>query len=578
MIGVQYKMKVKNLKFLYVFLILFLVILISLQNVSGFFGWTNKARDVFTYIVSPWSPVSVNPGIQNCEACNDLRYGCNEYQCHTFGSACNLTNAGEDGYEFCITTNPHDVEPPMITPMDSVLISDKYEYQPLGALHPGDNGARIVYTPDSENGCVLPYTSITLGVNTSEYAECRISLNRLTSQQTFEDMTEFFEQGALNVINHTLKLPSSLTMPEDALALLGYDPGALNHDFYIRCKDVNGNTNDVDFILSFCVQEGPDLVPPTIEDIAIDSEFYQCRDSVYVENGLTEKDIIIFTNKPITNCSWDFYDTTYDQMAYGMDECTSQDLEYLPGYFRYGCNGSLKGINPNENNKFYIRCNSTSGRVNTESCLMNLQGTMPLQIDDIRINDLPNESTIRGASDMLPVTIKVHTSSGAEEGKARCQYSNDNGDNYYYFFNDGTFEYFTINTQNLNLDATEAGEEYNYLIKCHDRAYNWINSSIKFTLKKDMTPPMIVRAYHESGSLKLVTNEYSDCVYSITEDTGCNYIFTDGTPIDSNDGINHFAPWSPDVQMFVKCMDAFGNPPIPQGKCSIIISGSETYS
>ena len=539
--------------------------------------WTTASQDVFVYSVSPWNPLS---GGQNCEDCNNLRYGCNEYQCHTFGSSCsNITNA-DTGYELCVWSNPYDQEPPTIQAMESVL-KPKYHYEPLNALNPG-NGVKIIYKPDNVKGCVPPYTSITLGVNTSEPAECRLSLTRPTGVDQIDYMTEFFAQGTSSVYDHTLVLPSSLTISEDDLIQLGYNvQEGLIHDFYIRCRDTNGNENEQTFQISFCVQPGPDMTSPEIEDIEIDETFYNCQDSVYVESGVTEKDIKIFTNKPITNCSWDFYDTNYEQMNYGMDFCTTQDLNYLQGSSRYGCTGNLKGIDINENNQFYIRCNDTHGNMNKQSCLINLQGTMPLQIDDIRINDLPNESIIRGASDILPVTLKVHTSSGAEEGKARCQYSNDNGLNYYYFYNDGTFEFFTINTQNLNLDATEAGKEYNYLIKCHDKAFNWIESSVKFTLKKDMTPPIVVRAYHESGSLKLITNEYSDCVYSITETTGCNYIFTEGTPISTQDGINHLAPWSSDVPMYVKCKDAFENQPllpIYNPPCSIILSGSDTYS
>ena len=76
---------------------------------------------------------------------------------------------------------------------------------------------------------------------------------------------------------------------------------------------------------------------------------------------------------------------------------------------------------------------------------------------------------------------------------------------------------------------------------------------------------MVVRVYHEGQSLKIVTNEESECVYN---NFGCNYLFDDGIKMNSVSDKEHFTAWDPDRNFNIKCRDKFLNEPLPNS-CSI---------
>jgi len=321
--------------------------------------------------------------------------------------------------------------------------------------------------------------------------------------------------------------------------------------------------------MQFCVQSGPDTIAPIIKGTnylnAINYISYNTQ-SAYLQ---------VYTNEP-ADCKWDFQNLGYDDMTYNIPRCSQNISDFLiPSMLKYGCETNLTGIKNYEDNYYYIKCrdqpwlkgtqDESKRNTNKKSYTLILAGTSDLVIYDVSVNSKPNNTIIKDSTNQTKVTIGVKASGGAEEGKVKCQYKF--GNNYLNFYNEGSQNYLIENTQSLWLE----NGIYNYPIKCFDIAGNTALSSVGFTIEKDLSSPVIVRAYSEEGNIKLITNEEATCVYSIAS---CNYNFEDGVEMETTDNLNHYTDWTTETDLFVKCKDMFGNRPL-QDKCSIIVRGSD---
>jgi hypothetical protein len=534
-------------------------------------AYQDYSMETFSYKPSLWKPI---PKGENCEQCNDLPLGCNSYQCHSFGEACELQEVGTEN-EACVGINPQDIQPPEVTPLERALVSEDYEYSPVGAYLPEDDGARIIYK-ESQDGCIPPYTSLTLGVNTSEPATCRIDIE---SKRYFEDLLQIMDSENQGT-EHTLELPHSAIASSSAMESLGVE--LLNgneYNFFIRCKDINDNPSPTNFIMQFCVDDGPDTLSPEILSTSFISDV-SC-----IRNDLTSVDIDVFTNEPAT-CRWDFRNTNYDDMPYEMD-CSQTPLDYYPqNTLTYGCRGELSGIKDTEETPYFIKCNDqpwlegketiqASRNANLESEIVVLKGSKELIIDEITINGKENNITIKDSTKPVAVDVGVTTLGGCEEGYSRCQYATQNSIGnliWTEFYNEGIFEY---NYYNNNTFRYGEGAK-NLPIRCTDVGGNTATSFANFTIEIDEEAPVLARAYYEDDYLKLITTEEAECVYSTVYSTfGCNYAFDDGSEIPPTEmSLDHFVTWDTTSDMFVKCRDSYGNQP-SIGKCSIIVRAFE---
>ena len=115
---------------------------------------------------------------------------------------------------------------------------------------------------------------------------------------------------------------------------------------------------------------------------------------------------------------------------------------------------------------------------------------------------------------------------------------------------------------------------YNYTIECFDSANNMVITQTVFDVETDNQPPTVVRAFYDSGDIKLVTDELAQCSYS-TED--CLFTFDDEeiTPITLFDTTEHPVPWNPDTDLYVKCKDKYDNYPFDY--CSIELRASDYF-
>lgn len=539
-------------------------------------GYQIYSRDTYTYRVSMWQ---APPGGNDCEKCNDLTVGfgenevngCSEYVCHTYGAACMWLNDNTD-YETCTVGNPNDGAAPHIEPArevygEEVFPTSQYDYRSSASA------TKIIYSGEGggTGQCIPSYTPIKIALTTQEEALCKISLEPTTGipKDAFSTMLPMSE-GTLYTKNHTVQLPSSVSATEEALENAGYSiNNGGNYKFYVRCSDYWENINSVDYTVEFCVQMGPDRRPPEIIETNPATDSYIKAGTSFIE------DFQVYTNEP-ADCKWDTRRVTYDYMSYNFSRCSQRIDDYIAG-FDYGCRTNLTQFRNSEENRYYIACRDKpeyKGNITKEAQRNTgnpyeviLKGTDRLMIQTARINGKQNGTIIRSPESSADVRIDVLTSNGAEDGKAKCMYAINSNDesSYSLFTNEGSLEYLTTNTEDLYMPTGF----YNVNIKCLDVAENLAETMINFTVELDNLSPVIIRAYKDesSDSLKIITDELAQCVYSTTS---CTYDIEEAASIESEDGINHYVEWDASRDLYIKCVDEYENKPF-DGACSIIL-------
>lgn len=170
------------------------------------FGHQKYSREVFTYKPGLWMPQS---GGENCEKCNDLEYGCSEYQCKTFGAACNLINPDTEN-ALCIWENKEDMSPPSLAPMIDSLLTDNYKYIQT------QTGSKITYN----GGCLPAFEGVTMGVQSDKPAQCRYDLER---KKTFDEMVYATNFGVTAYLEeHRVAFSNSAFPSQFEINSLGY--------------------------------------------------------------------------------------------------------------------------------------------------------------------------------------------------------------------------------------------------------------------------------------------------------------------------------------------------------------------
>lgn len=497
--------------------------------------------------------------------------GCSEYICRSYGASCEWIN-DESQYETCIEVNKGDISPPVITPAreingEPVFKDNKFRYDISAA------GARIVYEGEGGGaaGCIPTYTPIKLAFTTNEEAHCKISLEPKagTAAEAFDAMNDYLNEQNLKTKNHTLQIPSSILADEKSFENAGY---ILNnggkYNFYVRCKDQRGNINTQDYEIRFCVQKGLNTNPPKIVGTN------PAKDSFIPFNVSVIENFQVYTDRP-ADCKWDIKEASYNYMSYEFDKCSQNINEYLVG-FDYGCQTNLTGFKDGVENKYYVACKNypefkgnpekESKRTPSRPYEIVLKGTNKLVIQSVRINDRANGTTIIGREENAKIELSVVTIGGAEEGKSRCLYSENQATPTYSLFSNGrSREYLNTNFEEFYMPQGF----YEYLIKCYDSAENTATTLINFTVEVDLLPPIVVRAFKDdsSNSLKIITDENAKCVYSTTS---CNYNVEEGNELSTENGKEHYIEWNPEIDLYVKCIDDYHNYP-NEGECSIVV-------
>jgi len=478
-------------------------------------------------------------GGDDCEKCNEAEE-CTEYTCKSLGQACDLVDAGTENQK-CVWKNPRDVNSPI---MSIKSVAENHRFKPDPNARPAGNGV-IISRTDQE--CIRAFTPLEFTLTTDEPAQCKVDYNL---SRGFDEMSYFVGGESYFNYNHTEKL----SLPGPA-AINKIAPELQNdgtYTLFVRCRDANGNFNQDPFSVRFCVEKGPDTTPPRVENVNVPS-------GSPIQFNTSSLDIEVYVNEP-SECKWSREDRSYDSMENTMDCDTN--LWEMNNFNVYTCRTTLTGIENREENEYYFKCKDQPGsaesdrNTNVQSFLYTLIGTQPLTILEIT----PFNETIAGSTDAVPVTIEIKTDNGYEDGQATCYYSlTDNEEDYIEFLETRT------NQHKQRQDLTTGN--YIYFIKCVDLGGNTAYDFTSFGVESDKSGPVVVRVYKESGDLKIITSEKSECSYSFVD---CNFDIEDGIRMTSLNYVGHNAEWKINKEYYVRCKDQYENQPNPN-TCSIVV-------
>jgi hypothetical protein len=505
---------------------------------------------------------NINLGAKGCEYCNkDPLKPCTKYRCESLGMRCKLINENT-GKDECVYDETV-VGIPIITPWDGILNKTLFSYRNVST-----NGFQI---RNVDGGCIQAFTPLLFGVLTDEYAQCKISEENLK----FENMDDYFFEQQLFTKNHTYAtyLPSVESIIASETSNTEEFNQAVNNpeiytyvlnkigdiNLHVKCANIDGQANEQDYRINFCVSPGPDLTAPIVVATS------PAENSIVGYNS-AEQQTSIFVNEP-AECKWDTIKplTTnsseiYNSLANKMTCTTNADEGTLLGY---PCNATLP-IYSNES-KYYILCRDQPwlgenqsrnyGASNSEIYEYKLlKSQSELKIDSIS----PSGNITRGTE---PITVEITAkTSGGADGNALCKYKLDNYSTLNYMSETGGSTHKTILNQMTRGD-------YTLTINCTDSAGNNAEATGTFKLELDTTAPEITRIYYQSGDLVVLTNEDSECAY-VHNDSLCGFTFENGNKMESSLSKIHKAEWISDEIYDIICRDSFGN---HVGGCSAVV-------
>jgi len=500
------------------------------------FALTYKDEEIVIveYNCMPWQAPT---GGNECEVCNDDNLPCSEYRCKSLGQNCELVNAGTE-QETCVNVNPQDVNPPVIKPNYADL-TPGHTYTNVKNSPPGP-GFTIVKDGASD-GCLKVFTPLEFGIETDEPAQCKIDFNHTTA---FDDMRTYMGGSNLYEYNHTerFSLPSAAALKNSSLIL----ENGKDMTFFIRCQDKNGNENEAEYAVKFCVDPTPDSTAPRVEATSIVNGGCVAEDQDNVQ-------VNFYTNEP-AECRWSPQDQDFESMQ-GTMSCSNQ-IYQANALQLYTCSAELTGI-PRDNADFYVRCKDYAEDRNTmrQSYKFSLRGSTGLKLLNLR----PNE-TIFGGTNPSPVELYVETRFGCNNGQSICFYSLTGENNDYIQFYD-TNNADGISTQRLDL----IGGDHKIYVKCADEGGNLVEDIAEFTLDVDTSAPVVARIYEEDELLKLVTVRDSECAYTFDN---CDFTFEEGTEMPYPNSTIHITEWVQDKTYYIKCRDRFRN---EDADCSVVV-------
>jgi len=492
-----------------------------------------------TYSCYPWQPPI---GGDKCAQCmKDPLKPCSKYRCQSLGLECTYINEGTS-QENCIAVKPKDASAPVITPLEGIL-PENYSYDNVSYL-----GYKVKGTdPD---GCIKSFSPLSFGVNLSKEAQCKFDINRSIG---YDDMQFYFNDN-FYLLNHSM---GTITVPSlESLGLPSYDPNSrADFNYYVRCQDVSGNKNSIDYVINFCIKPGDDITPPVIVAKSPPHNFV-----IWNATGINTS---IMVNEP-ADCRWDNNDSSYFDMTHNFSCANNITDQELLGW---RCKDFLPLPLEMNTSAFFIRCldqpwkagiNDSQRNVNVESYSFNLTRSAQLIISSLS----PMNEVIWSGSEPVTVSLRATTTGGAIGGVAGCQYS-INGSQYIDFFN----TYSTTHEQVFG--GFSAGDKV-IDVKCKDIVGNDAYNVSAFNVSIDTLPATVTRIYNSNNNLVAVTNEPATCNFVKGEfvDYRCNFV---NASVMSGTDLLHSTALDNSATYYIKCVDRFGNQ--MNNSCSAVVKG-----
>jgi hypothetical protein len=354
-------------------------------------------------------------------------------------------------------------------------------------------------------------------------------------------------------------------------ATLSMKPG--ENDYYIRCRNFAGQTNEAEFAVKVIVGEGPDLTAPIITGFIPSS-------GTYVKKGTNTTLVKIYVNEPST-CKYSSVDNEYNKMESNAT-CNNDDNEVYLG--NYPCYATLNNLSEN-GNKFYFKCKDQPNLNTTADSILQqntAKNSKEYQVNvcqtGLNITSItPNDKVISGTSP-VSLTMKVNTQGCISNGKSICAYRFKNSDSetlesiktasdFIDFYNTDS----TTHTQVFS-DMPEGNSDIQ--IKCTDEAGNIAFGETNLQIELDNSAPSVIKVYNKDSNLAIITNEDSQCKYTTNSSIGCSFDFA--STLNENENIKtmsgittlHTIGFTPNKNYYIKCQDSYGN---TNGLCAIVV-------
>jgi hypothetical protein len=514
--------------------------MIVIMIIISLIGWGKTETRTVTFECLPWEAPT---GGDDCSKCQeDSERACTEYRCQSLGQACVLINSQSEFPE-CKSIPKENIAPTIFV----VNASEGYKFEDIE-----EDGATLV---GESKECIQEFTPVNFTLGTSENAQCIASFT-IPSSKTFDDMDNSFysAEGNSFTINHTfvINMPSLDSLSEyDILGDLRNQYADMH--MYFRCKDYWGNYNIDEYIINFCVNDGPDLTPVSSITAVPKSE-------TTILYGTKEKEVSFYLNEP-AECKYsNSSETKYENMEYSMD-CETDISKYTSMGWQCKMNMNLS----NEENKIYVRCKDqpwlkgTENETNRNANQEDYEYVLYVSGSELNITSVyPNGSLERGTG-YNSVKLEVKTKGGAYDGISTCYF----GNNYGTIFSE---TYSTSHTHNLTI----MNGTYNIPVKCQDEVGNTAANQINFTIDYQTSAPIAVRTYAQGSNIILITNKNAECYYNLET---CSFDITNGTSMTTGLSTIHTAPWNVGKIYHIKCKDIWGN---TNSGCAIEVRGTQS--
>jgi len=496
-------------------------------------------------------------GGDKCGECNvdSEMYPCSKYRCESLGTACRIVNDDTKDAR-CEEINANDHSPPFIK---SGVVDEGYRFE-------DEVENEHVKVRRDDGACIPEFTNVEFTLTTDEVAQCKLST---VSGTQYEEMEFTDIDTTLYLFNHTLdiKMPSLSSLDvRDLEGDIRDRIGATK--FYIKCQDIQGNINTRDYLVDFCVEEGPDLTPPRITSI-------YPQDGAQLNHNTQNVTLIVNLNEP-AECKYELAsvgNVPYDEMSFGLNCSEFVDEVSSLGY---SCYTTLNGLTRGENS-YFIKCrdqpwldyeeytpkpgesrNTNDGYSYTLNIVENL-----LQIEVVK----PKGEIVSGYTPQILVDLELRTTGGGNNGVSSCAFSQSGVDT-------GMIEFFNT----LASTHTQRGLQYlegnhQLFFKCRDTAGEVAYANTTFSVRIDDEPPQVVRVLYRNG-LEIITDEEAACSYT---NNRCDFNLGDDTVNRMTNVFDtkHSAPWNSGITYFIKCKDVFGN---INGDCAIKVYPEASYN
>ncbi len=542
-------------------------------------GKTETRKIQFTCL--PWE-APTNVPANECEKCNgNPLKECTQYRCESLGKNCKLLNGNLQGD--AITDKPvckslvYESNPPQIFKGDINLF-------PLteGYVFANDvKGASIDIQSSREDKCIPDGTPVQFTLQTDEFSTCKWDYK---STATFDEMENTIAGGAFQG-NHTLVtegLSFSLLNAFEITGLVGRQTGDITMN--VRCKDNWGNSNVAPYTVNFCIAEGPD---ETVVNFNANSIITIPDNGITMPYNMNDTSLIIYINEP-AECKYDSTDIDYDLMSKTMFCNLGPNADYLG---KWKCQ-----TNPNENlelaqdsNTVYIKCrdqpwlaDDSDGtdndlrNTNVDSYIYALEKTRTqLKVDTVSLkigdDQIPLNPfgflEIKGGGNNFNLDLLARTSGGSESGRAMCNFdfiqtTQPAGSNPPDYTGSQFSDTGTTSHEQTGLNLQDGN--YNISVMCDDDLdEDGIGNSATeygtFNLFVDSTTPIVVRAFHDGGKLKLITDEEAKCAYGISAEYCSSGTVDNGKSMTTGFSKVHQTTWEGGQTYYIKCKDLYDN-------------------